>query len=128
MADLMLNELKYQGRHARAMYVYNATMNDELSFVTDDIIVITQSSEDETWFEGTLNGRTGWFPSNYVEVIQNSEQLQQTDSNDSLKQYESDNPQDTVRIKVSLNICLHNLSGTLLFEYDLYYVEDHKRF
>lgn len=101
MGDLMLNELKYQGNQARALYVYNATMNDELSFVADDIIVITQSSEDETWFEGTLNGRTGWFPSNYVEVIEKSERIQQTNPNGSLKQYESDNnQQESFRIKV----------------------------
>jgi hypothetical protein len=34
------------------------------------MIVLTQSSEDETWFEGTLNGKTGWFPSNYVHILE----------------------------------------------------------
>ena len=41
----------------------------KLSLKIDDLIVITQSSEDETWYEGTLYGRTGWFPSNYVQVL-----------------------------------------------------------
>ncbi len=35
----------------------------------DDIVVITQSSEDDTWLEGTLDGITGWFPSNYVQIL-----------------------------------------------------------
>lgn len=30
-----------------------------------DIVVVTQK-EDGGWWEGTLNEKTGWFPSNYV--------------------------------------------------------------
>jgi len=30
-----------------------------------DIVVVTQK-EDGGWWEGTLNGNTAWFPSNYV--------------------------------------------------------------
>lgn len=49
---------------------------------------MTQSSEDETWLEGTLNGRTGWFPSNYVELIEDFEQYQMvSESNDSSRQF-----------------------------------------
>lgn len=108
MTDLSINELKYQGKKAKAIYVYKATMNDELTFITDDIIVITQSSEDETWLEGTLNGRTGWFPSNYVEFLSNetsnlgNQSQNQGESTDSLRQY--DDPDDqydySFRIKV----------------------------
>ena len=32
------------------------------------MITITQS-EDGGWWEGTLDGKTGWFPSNYVEKV-----------------------------------------------------------
>ena len=72
--DLTIREMKVQGKKARAVYAYKPTMNDELCFKIDDIIILTQCSEDETWYEGTLNGRTGWFPSNYVQLI--------TDEND----------------------------------------------
>lgn len=37
----------------------------QLSFKKDDIITVTQEFEGG-WWEGTRDGRTGWFPSNYV--------------------------------------------------------------
>ena len=40
----------------------------QLKFKKGDIITITQR-EDGGWWEGTLDGKTGWFPSNYVEEI-----------------------------------------------------------
>jgi len=68
------------------------------------VIVVTQSSEDETWLEGTLNGRTGWFPSNYVELLEDYDQhLKSIDSDHSLKQYELDTESqadEVFRIKV----------------------------
>lgn len=38
--------------------------------VRDDIVILTQQPEGG-WWEGTLvsNGRTGWFPANYVREI-----------------------------------------------------------
>ncbi|XP_072033455.1 rho guanine nucleotide exchange factor 7-like isoform X2 [Amphiura filiformis] len=41
---------------------------DELIFNKGDVITVTQQV-DGGWWEGTLNGRTGWFPSNYVKEI-----------------------------------------------------------
>ena len=40
----------------------------KLKFKKGDIITITQK-EDGGWWEGTLDGRTGSFPSNYVEEL-----------------------------------------------------------
>ena len=39
----------------------------QLSFAKSDTIVLTQAPADGGWWEGTLDGKTGWFPSNYVE-------------------------------------------------------------
>ena len=39
-----------------------------MKFKKGDIITITQK-EDGGWWEGTLDGKTGWFPSNYVEEL-----------------------------------------------------------
>ncbi|KAI9093111.1 hypothetical protein DFS34DRAFT_273381 [Phlyctochytrium arcticum] len=40
---------------------------DELSFRSGEIISDVKPADDEGWFRGTLNGRTGIFPGNYVE-------------------------------------------------------------
>lgn len=52
----------------KAVYKFKGTNNDELKFKKGDIITITQK-EDGGWWEGTLDGKTGWFPSNYVEEL-----------------------------------------------------------
>jgi len=52
----------------KAVYKFKGTNNDELKFKKGDIITVTQK-EDGGWWEGTLDGRTGWFPSNYVEEL-----------------------------------------------------------
>nr|XP_022918713.1 rho guanine nucleotide exchange factor 7 isoform X2 [Onthophagus taurus] len=49
----------------QAIYSFKGTNNDELCFKKGDKITITQK-EDGGWWEGTLGGKTGWFPSNYV--------------------------------------------------------------
>lgn len=49
----------------RAVHNFKGTNNDELCFKKGDIITLTQTVEGG-WWEGTLNGVTGWFPSNYV--------------------------------------------------------------
>jgi len=52
----------------RALFAYNATEADELSFQPGDVITIT-NKENEGWWEGTSKGRKGLFPSNYVEML-----------------------------------------------------------
>jgi hypothetical protein len=55
----------------QAIYDYQGENNDELNISKGDIITVTQTP-DGGWFEGTLNGVTGWFPSNYVVPIDNT--------------------------------------------------------
>lgn len=44
----------------------------KLNFKKGDVITLTQKV-DGGWWEGTLNGKTGWFPANYVQEIQEDE-------------------------------------------------------
>uniref|UniRef100_A0A672PM58 Rho guanine nucleotide exchange factor 7-like n=1 Tax=Sinocyclocheilus grahami TaxID=75366 RepID=A0A672PM58_SINGR len=55
----------------KARFNFQQTNEDELSFDKGDIIQVTRQ-EEGGWWEGSLNGKTGWFPSNYVKEIKGS--------------------------------------------------------
>lgn len=52
----------------KARFNFKQNNEDELSFNKGEVILVTRQ-EDGGWWEGTLNGKTGWFPSNYVREI-----------------------------------------------------------
>jgi cortactin len=56
------------GLTARAVYDYQATGEDEISFDPDDIITNIEQI-DEGWWQGECNGHYGLFPANFVELI-----------------------------------------------------------
>uniref|UniRef100_A0A9J8C6E9 Rho guanine nucleotide exchange factor (GEF) 7b n=2 Tax=Cyprinus carpio TaxID=7962 RepID=A0A9J8C6E9_CYPCA len=56
----------------KARFNFQQTNEDELSFNKGDIIQVTRQ-EEGGWWEGSLNGKTGWFPSNYVKEIKGSD-------------------------------------------------------
>lgn len=55
----------------KARFNFQQTNEDELSFSKGDIINVTRT-EEGGWWEGSFNGKTGWFPSNYVREIKGS--------------------------------------------------------
>ncbi|XP_078069021.1 intersectin-2-like isoform X1 [Mustelus asterias] len=58
----------------RALYSFEARNNDELSFQAGDLIEVDETTEGESgWLYGTVRGKSGWFPMNYVEKMTESE-------------------------------------------------------
>lgn len=55
----------------KARFNFQQTNEDELTFTKGDIISVSRQ-EEGGWWEGTLSGRTGWFPSNYVREVKGS--------------------------------------------------------
>uniref|UniRef100_A0A8C3FXM8 Rho GTPase-activating protein 26 n=1 Tax=Cyclopterus lumpus TaxID=8103 RepID=A0A8C3FXM8_CYCLU len=56
-------------RKARALYACKAEHNSELSFIAGTIFENVHSSREPGWLEGTLDGRTGLIPENYLEFL-----------------------------------------------------------
>nr|XP_020471867.1 endophilin-A2-like isoform X1 [Monopterus albus] len=52
----------------KALYDFEPENDGELGFHEGDIITL-DSQIDENWFQGTLRGKSGYFPNNYVEVM-----------------------------------------------------------
>uniref|UniRef100_A0A8D3DCH1 Rho guanine nucleotide exchange factor 7 n=1 Tax=Scophthalmus maximus TaxID=52904 RepID=A0A8D3DCH1_SCOMX len=70
--SLDMSENSGQQLLVRARFNFQQTNEDELTFDKGDLIGVTRQ-EDGGWWEGMLNGRTGWFPSNYVREVKGSD-------------------------------------------------------
>uniref|UniRef100_A0A8C9VBI4 Rho GTPase-activating protein 26 n=1 Tax=Scleropages formosus TaxID=113540 RepID=A0A8C9VBI4_SCLFO len=57
------------GRKARALYACKAEHESELSFSTGAMFENVHPSREPGWLEGSLDGRTGLIPENYVEFL-----------------------------------------------------------
>ncbi len=56
-----------RGKSATAIYDYEAAEDNEINFVTGDTITEIDFVSDD-WWSGTVRGRTGLFPGNYVQL------------------------------------------------------------
>uniref|UniRef100_A0A3Q2CPJ9 Rho GTPase-activating protein 26 n=1 Tax=Cyprinodon variegatus TaxID=28743 RepID=A0A3Q2CPJ9_CYPVA len=61
--------LDVTGRKARALYACKAEHDSELSFIAGTVFENVHASREPGWLEGTLDGRTGLIPENYVEFL-----------------------------------------------------------
>uniref|UniRef100_G1T1Q8 Rho GTPase-activating protein 26 n=2 Tax=Oryctolagus cuniculus TaxID=9986 RepID=G1T1Q8_RABIT len=56
-------------RKAKALYACKAEHDSELSFAAGTVFDNDHPSQEPGWLEGTLNGKTGLIPENYVEFL-----------------------------------------------------------
>uniref|UniRef100_A0A8C7YFU0 Rho GTPase activating protein 26 n=1 Tax=Oryzias sinensis TaxID=183150 RepID=A0A8C7YFU0_9TELE len=57
------------GRKAIALYACKAEHESELSFIAGTVFMNVHASREPGWLEGTLDGRKGLIPENYVEFL-----------------------------------------------------------
>lgn len=53
---------------ARSLHDFNATQADELSFTKGSILKIIDMDSDKNWYKAEQDGRTGFVPSNYLQM------------------------------------------------------------
>ncbi|CAG8466236.1 3320_t:CDS:10 [Diversispora eburnea] len=60
---------------AKVIYEYDADGDDEINLKEEEVVVILDKSDDDWWKGRNENGEVGLFPSNYVELITEKEQV-----------------------------------------------------
>ena len=61
--------VKKEFDRARAKYAFKAQKDKDLSFNVGDEIIV-EKKRSNGWWVGLCNGRRGYFPNNYVELIE----------------------------------------------------------
>ncbi|XP_052808566.1 SH3 domain-containing kinase-binding protein 1-like isoform X2 [Mya arenaria] len=64
-------------KRAKVVFSYEPEQEDELKLELGEVLDIIKQ-EEEGWWEGQLNGRQGMFPSNFVEIIEDSAETSET--------------------------------------------------
>ncbi|KAI7799943.1 CD2-associated protein, partial [Triplophysa rosa] len=72
---------KPKKRQCKALFEYVPQNEDELELKVGDIIDITEEVE-EGWWSGTMNGKSGLFPSNFVKEVETAEDTETSDVTD----------------------------------------------
>ncbi|KTG41908.1 hypothetical protein cypCar_00028599, partial [Cyprinus carpio] len=72
---------KTKKRQCKVLFEYVPQNEDELELKVGDIIDITEEVEDG-WWSGSMNGKSGLFPSNFVKEIESAEETETSDVTD----------------------------------------------
>ncbi|XP_010880974.1 CD2-associated protein isoform X3 [Esox lucius] len=72
---LKKNKSEPKKRQCKALFDYVPQNEDELELKIGDIIDINEEVE-EGWWSGTMNGKSGLFPSNFVKEIEKNEDVE----------------------------------------------------
>ncbi|KAM6892750.1 rho guanine nucleotide exchange factor 7b isoform 1-T1 [Lycodopsis pacificus] len=94
----------------KARFTFQQTNEDELSFSKGDIVSVSRQDEGG-WWEGSLNGHSGWFPSNYVRELKGSDKTLDKPKSGTLKSPPK-GFDTTIISKTYYNVVLQNILET----------------
>ncbi|CAF3678583.1 unnamed protein product [Rotaria sp. Silwood1] len=76
-------------RRAKALLDFESQDSNELSFKRNDILKILSMTDEDCWI-GELNGKHGWFPAKFVQLVDERSKLYSLAGDDSVNEYISD--------------------------------------
>ena len=68
------------GKKAKVIFSYDAEEEDKLTLNVGDIVDILRGTVEDGWWSGQLGSKEGLFPSRYVEVIEDENVAQASNS------------------------------------------------
>lgn len=77
----------------KALYDFQSTDPSSLTFKKDDEIDVLAQLE-SGWWDGWCNGERGWFPCNYVQVVEVSEQEESENEDDEEEDEEEEDEEE----------------------------------
>ncbi|KAI9266012.1 ras guanine nucleotide exchange factor domain-containing protein [Sporodiniella umbellata] len=87
--------------HVRALYPYESNDSSSLSFKENAVIEVFAQLE-SGWWDGRYEGKRGWFPSNYVEIIRAANPIRRPETKNHLR----------LSLHVSDNVMVPNTAGS----------------
>jgi hypothetical protein len=76
-------------KRAKAVLDFDSQDTNELSFKRNDILKILSMTDEHCWI-GELNGKHGWFPAKFVQLVDERSKLYSLVGDDSVNEYISD--------------------------------------
>lgn len=76
-------------KRAKALFDFESQDSNELSFKRNDILKILSMNDEDCWI-GELNGKHGWFPAKFVQLVDERSKLYSPVGDDSVNEYISD--------------------------------------
>ena len=76
-------------KRAKGLIDFDSQDSNELSFKRNDILKILSMTDEHCWI-GELNGKHGWFPAKFVQLVDERSKLYASAGDDSVNEYISD--------------------------------------
>ena len=72
LIDNILGDKSRKKKLCKCIYKYEAQREDELEMFEGDVITVLDENAMEGWWRGSLHGKEGLFPNNFVELMDES--------------------------------------------------------